>query len=52
MAQLKFKEDDEGNMTKVAVGMYSKESEYVDFVNECDCTGQVWNNPFLELLKR
>lgn len=41
MAQLKFKEDDEGNLTKVAIGMFSKENEYVDFVEECDCSGQV-----------
>lgn len=41
MAKLKFKEDDEGNVTKTAIGMYSKENEYVDFVEECDCSGQV-----------
>lgn len=41
MAKLKFKQDDEGEDTKIALGMYSKEGEYVDFDKECECTGQV-----------
>ena len=41
MAKLKFKEDDEGNPTKEALGLYSKEGEYVDFDKTCDCSGQV-----------
>ena len=41
MAQLKFIEDDEGNATKEAIGMYSKEGEYVDFDKSCNCSGQV-----------
>ena len=41
MAKLKFKDDDEGNATKEALGMYSKEGEYVDFDKACDCSGQV-----------
>lgn len=41
MAKLKFKEDDEGNPTKEALGLYSKEGEYVDFNKSCDCSGQV-----------
>ena len=41
MAKLKFKDDDEGNPTKEALGMYSKEGEYVEFDKTCDCSGQV-----------
>ena len=41
MAKLKFKDDDEGNATKEALGMYSKEGEYVEFDKTCDCSGQV-----------
>ena len=43
MASLKFKEDESGNPTKSAVGMYSKDKEYVDFDQPCECTGQVRN---------
>lgn len=41
MAKLKFKQDDKGNNTKVALGMYSKDGEYVDLDQECDLGGQV-----------
>ena len=41
MAKLKFVDDEDGNPTKEAVGMYSKEGEYVDFDKPCDCSGQV-----------
>lgn len=41
MAKLKFVEDDEGNPTKEASGMYSKEGEYVEFNKACNCSGQV-----------
>lgn len=41
MAKLKFVDDADGNPTKEAVGMYSKEGEYVDFDKPCDCSGQV-----------
>ena len=41
MAKLKFKDDDEGNPTKEALGLFSKEGEYVDFDAVCDCSGQV-----------
>lgn len=41
MAKLKFVDDEDGNPTKEAVGMYSKEGEYVDFDKPCDCNGQV-----------
>ena len=41
MAKLKFKEDADGKPTKEAVGMYSKDGEYVDFDEPCKCVGQV-----------
>ena len=40
MAQLKFVEKD-GKATDEAVGMYSKDGEYVDFDKPCVCVGQV-----------
>lgn len=52
MAKLKFKEDEEGNLTKTAVGMYSKEGEYVEFNEVCMCTGQVevWLNRLMKAM--
>ena len=41
MAALKFKQNDKGEDLKEAIGMFSKEKEYVDFDKSCDCTGQV-----------
>ena len=41
MAKLKFEEDADGKPTKKAVGMYSKDGEYVDFDELCECVGQV-----------
>lgn len=41
MATLEFKNDEAGESTKEAIGMYSKEKEYVKFDKVCDCTGQV-----------
>lgn len=41
MAKMRFEEDEEGNPTKMGLGMYSKEEEYVPFNQSCDCTGQV-----------
>lgn len=38
MAQLKFLND------KIAMGMYSKDGEYVEFHGNCECSGQVNNN--------
>ena len=40
MAQLKFVEE-EGKPTDEALGMYSKDGEYVDFDKPCVCVGQV-----------
>uniref|UniRef100_F7AU91 AAA+ ATPase domain-containing protein n=1 Tax=Ciona intestinalis TaxID=7719 RepID=F7AU91_CIOIN len=53
MAQLKFKEDEAGNPTKTALGMYSKEKEYVDFDKPCECVGPVenWLNTLMEIMR-
>jgi len=53
MAKLKFKMDDKGNPTKVAVGMYSKENEYVEFESSCECVGpvEVWLNRLMEAMR-
>ena len=48
MAKLKFKEDGDGKPTKEAVGMYSKDGEYVDFDEPCKCVGQVCTCIFYE----
>ena len=41
MAKLKFKQDSDGNDTKEALGMWSKDGEYVDLDQACDLGGQV-----------
>ncbi|XP_043921477.1 dynein axonemal heavy chain 11 [Protopterus annectens] len=43
MADLAFKDDKYGQLTKTAIGMYSKEKEYVPFPVACKCIGQVEN---------
>ena len=44
MAKLKFIEDADGKPTKEAVGMFSKDGEYVDFDEPCKCVGQVYHD--------
>ncbi|CAK8694647.1 unnamed protein product [Clavelina lepadiformis] len=53
MAQLKFKQDDAGNPTKTALGMFSKEKEYVEFDSVCECVGPVelWLNKLMEVMR-
>ncbi|CAG2194980.1 unnamed protein product [Mytilus edulis] len=41
LANLKFEEDDKGNKIKSAIGMHSKDGEYVDMDKPCDLNGQV-----------
>lgn len=41
MAKMRFEADGEGNPSKIGLGMYSKEEEYVPFNQSCDCSGQV-----------
>lgn len=50
---LKFKQDSSGKATKIALGMYSKEKEYVDFFEDCDCNGPVemWLNRVLDIMR-
>lgn len=45
---LKFKGEE-----KIALGMFSSEREYVDFEEECDCSGQVevWLNRVMEAMR-
>uniref|UniRef100_A0A8C5P182 Dynein, axonemal, heavy chain 9 n=1 Tax=Jaculus jaculus TaxID=51337 RepID=A0A8C5P182_JACJA len=49
MAQMQFQLDASENPTKISLGMYSKEGEYVTFSEPCDCSGQVetWLNHVL-----
>ncbi|RDD42081.1 Dynein beta chain, ciliary [Trichoplax sp. H2] len=53
IARLKFEEDENGELTKVAIGMFSKDGEYVDFNTSCSCTGQVetWLNRLLDTMR-
>ncbi|KAM9209454.1 dynein axonemal heavy chain 9 [Dugong dugon] len=53
MAKMQFQLDDSKKPTKVSVGMYSKEEEYVPFSEPCDCSGQVetWLNHVLTHMK-
>ena len=41
MAKLKFEKDSSGKELKVALGMTSKDGEYVDLDSQCDLSGQV-----------
>lgn len=41
LARMKFQLDSEQKATKVGLGMYSREEEYVSFSEPCDCSGQV-----------
>lgn len=41
MHNLEFEKDAAGQPTKVAVGMYSGEGEYVPFAAPCHCDGPV-----------
>ncbi|XP_016382633.1 dynein axonemal heavy chain 9 [Sinocyclocheilus rhinocerous] len=53
MAKLKFETDAGGKLTKTGLGMFSKEDEYVQFNEPCDCTGQVevWLNRVLDSMR-
>lgn len=41
VAKMKFQLDSEQKPTRVGLGMYSREEEYVSFSEPCDCSGQV-----------
>lgn len=53
MAALKFEEDADGNPTPKALGMYSKEKEYVTFQEPCECTGpvEIWLNRLVDTMR-
>ncbi|XP_053544923.1 dynein axonemal heavy chain 9 [Bombina bombina] len=53
MAKMKFQEDTNESQSKMGLGMYSKEDEYVPFNEVCDCSGQVeiWLNRVLETMR-
>ncbi|XP_039595259.1 dynein heavy chain 9, axonemal [Polypterus senegalus] len=53
MAKMKFQDGPDGKPTKIGLGMYSKEKEYVTFNEQCDCSGQVevWLMKVLEAMK-
>ena len=43
VSKLEFQTNEKGEVTKTAVGMYSKEMEYVKFAADCVCDGPVEN---------
>ncbi|NXH56730.1 DYH9 protein, partial [Rhabdornis inornatus] len=53
LAKLKFQVDSEQKITKVGLGMYSREEEYVQFSEPCDCSGQVevWLSHLLDTMR-
>ncbi|NXB68815.1 DYH9 protein, partial [Struthidea cinerea] len=53
LAKLKFRVDSEQKTTKVGLGMYSREEEYVQFSEPCDCSGQVevWLSRLLDTMR-
>ncbi|KAL0984038.1 hypothetical protein UPYG_G00136240 [Umbra pygmaea] len=52
-AKMKFECDELENPTKMSLGMYSREDEYVPFEEPCDCTGQVevWLNRVMDAMR-
>lgn len=53
MAKLKFELDKDQKPVKVALGMFSKDGEYIDLNRPCDLSGQVeiWLNELLDAMK-
>ena len=53
MQKLEFQDNDDGSPSKLAVGMYSKEDEYVPFSEPCDCSGAVeeWLNRLVDTMR-
>ncbi|NXY11890.1 DYH9 protein, partial [Pteruthius melanotis] len=53
LAKLKFQVDSEQKTTKVGLGMFSREGEYVQFSEACDCSGQVevWLSRLLDTMR-
>ncbi|XP_071656199.1 dynein axonemal heavy chain 9-like [Patagioenas fasciata] len=53
LARMKFQLDSEQKPTKVGLGMYSREEEYVSFSEPWDCSGQVevWLSHVLDSMR-
>ncbi|XP_055973719.1 dynein axonemal heavy chain 9 [Sorex fumeus] len=53
IAKMQFQQDTSEKPSKISLGMYSKEEEYVAFSEPCDCSGQVeiWLNHVLAHMK-
>ncbi|NXG00742.1 DYH9 protein, partial [Sakesphorus luctuosus] len=53
LAKMKFQVDSEQKATKLGLGMYSREEEYVPFSEPCDCSGQVevWLSRLLDTMR-
>ncbi|KAJ1551294.1 hypothetical protein HK096_001712 [Nowakowskiella sp. JEL0078] len=54
ISRLEFEKNGKGDFTKTAIGMYSKEDEYVAFVEPCECTGpvEVWLNRLVDMMRK
>lgn len=50
---LAFRKDERDEPTKVAIGMYSGEGEYVEFADDCICEGPVesWLQTVVDSMK-
>jgi dynein heavy chain len=53
MSMLKFESDANGQPLKTAIGMYSREDEYVSFIKPCECVGpvEVWLNRLVDTMR-
>ncbi|KAI8587105.1 dynein heavy chain and region D6 of dynein motor-domain-containing protein [Geranomyces variabilis] len=54
LASLEFHKGPNGEVSKTAVGMYSREDEYVTFHEPCECTGpvEVWLNRLVDMMRK
>ncbi|KAJ3158178.1 hypothetical protein HDU86_003133 [Geranomyces michiganensis] len=54
LASLEFHKGPNGEVSKTAVGMYSREDEYVPFHEPCECTGpvEVWLNRLVDMMRK
>lgn len=53
ISMLKFEADTDGKPSKRAIGMFSREDEYVQFKEPCDCVGAVesWLNKLVDTMR-
>jgi dynein heavy chain len=53
ISKLKFGTTESGEPSKTAIGMYSREDEYVDFTEPCQCVGAVetWLNRLVDTMR-